>query len=157
MKIRLKKSQGFTLIELMIAIAIIGILAAVVYPSYQSSIRKSRRADAKAALSELANLQEDFFVKRNGYATLFNELGNFPSFNESNEDKSLGVLALKGTDLISKDNYYRITLEPPDTARRFTLTAIARQETPQREDTECARFSINEQNEKTSTPKTDCW
>jgi type IV pilus assembly protein PilE len=50
--------KGFNLIELVIAIAIIGILAAVAYPSYNDSVRKSRRAEAKAALTEVAQWLE---------------------------------------------------------------------------------------------------
>lgn len=52
------KPKGFTLIELMIVLAIIGILAAIAYPSYRDSVRKSRRADAKTALLELASWME---------------------------------------------------------------------------------------------------
>lgn len=49
---------GFTLIELMIVVAVVALLAAVAMPSYQDSVRKARRADAKAALSQAAQFME---------------------------------------------------------------------------------------------------
>lgn len=54
----MRRVAGFTLIELMIVIVIVGILAAIAYPSYQNSVRKSRRADAHAAISALQQGQE---------------------------------------------------------------------------------------------------
>jgi type IV pilus assembly protein PilE len=55
----MKQSQsGFTLIELMIAVAIVGIGAAIAYPNYQDSVIKSHRAEAKAALMEIVNFME---------------------------------------------------------------------------------------------------
>jgi type IV pilus assembly protein PilE len=64
----MKQTQpGFTLIELMIVVAIIGILAAIALPSYQDSVRKSRRADAEGVLLGLANAMERHFtVKSDG-------------------------------------------------------------------------------------------
>ena len=49
---------GFSLLELMIVVVVIGILASIAYPSYIDSVRKARRADAKAALSQLAQFME---------------------------------------------------------------------------------------------------
>jgi len=64
----MKKQQlGFTLIELMITVAIIGILASIAYPSYQDSVLKSRRADAKGALLGFANAMERHFTETNTY------------------------------------------------------------------------------------------
>ncbi len=54
------KTDGFTLIELMITVVIIGILAAIAYPAYTESINKARRADGKTALLELQNRMEKF-------------------------------------------------------------------------------------------------
>jgi type IV pilus assembly protein PilE len=64
----MKQNQiGFTLIELMIAVAIIGILASIAIPSYQDSVKKSRRADAKSALLSLANAMERHFTETSSY------------------------------------------------------------------------------------------
>ncbi len=61
------RGSGFTLIEMMIAVGIIGILAAIAYPSYLESVRKGRRADAQAALVGLAAAMEREFMKANTY------------------------------------------------------------------------------------------
>ena len=61
-------SRGFTLVELMIVVAIVGILAAVAYPSYQDSVRKSRRADGKTALLQSVQVAERWFTQNNTYA-----------------------------------------------------------------------------------------
>ncbi len=58
---------GFTLIELMIVVAIIGILATIAYPSYQDSVKKSRRADAKSALMGFVNAMERYYTENNTY------------------------------------------------------------------------------------------
>lgn len=58
---------GFTLIELMITVAVIGILASIAYPSYQEYVRRANRADAKAVLLETAQLMERNFTEANRY------------------------------------------------------------------------------------------
>ena len=58
---------GFTLIEVMITVVIIGILASIAYPSYQESVMKSRRVDAQGALLGFANAMEHYFTVHNTY------------------------------------------------------------------------------------------
>jgi type IV pilus assembly protein PilE len=60
--------RGFTLIEVMIVVVIIGILAGISYPSYRSYMVQSRRSDAQVALSQAANQQERYFTECNRYA-----------------------------------------------------------------------------------------
>lgn len=62
-----KSSAGFTLIEVMIVVAIIGILAAIAYPSYQEHVRKAKRADAQTALMELSQFMERHYTSNGRY------------------------------------------------------------------------------------------
>lgn len=74
----MKKESGFTLIELMIVVAILGILAGIAYPSYQGYLEKTRRADAKGALVSFANAMERHYTENytyEGAATGGNDTG----------------------------------------------------------------------------------
>lgn len=70
-----KSVRGFTLIELMIVVAVIGILAAIALPSYQDSVRKGKRAEGRAALTELLLQQERFMTQNNTYLRFDNTGG----------------------------------------------------------------------------------
>ncbi|WP_281355939.1 type IV pilin protein [Azoarcus taiwanensis] len=79
------RQNGFTLIELMIVVAVIGILAAVAYPSYQEHIRQARRADAQTALLELSQFMERYYTTNGRYV---DGAGNRPAlpFTQSPKD-----------------------------------------------------------------------
>ena len=68
-----KTTNGFTLIELVIGIAIIGILASIAYPSYMNQMRQAKRTDCEAGLMQLASAMERDFSRRNAYRDIIND------------------------------------------------------------------------------------
>ena len=90
------KEQGFTLIELMIAVAIIGILAAVAYPSYQNAMVKNRRAAAQTALMDIAQKEQQYLVDNRSYVALSGLSYTVPS----NVSQYYNVAATPGTDTV---------------------------------------------------------
>jgi type IV pilus assembly protein PilE len=127
------QQNGFTLIELMIAVAIVGILAAIAYPSYQDSVRKSRRADVEGVLLGLANAMERRFTETNSY---------------------VGAVAPPAT-------YYTVTI-PVATASSYTLNAAPIVTGPQAND-KCGTLTLDQTGAKgitggaTGVTATDCW
>ena len=77
-------NKGFTLIELVIAMAIIGILASIAYPSYLDYITRARRQDGQTALLELANQMEQYYANNNTYQTATIATGNPSDIQSSN-------------------------------------------------------------------------
>lgn len=68
-------NSGFTLIELMIVVAIVTILASIAYPTYNNSILKGRRAEGRTALAELMQQQERYMTQNNAYYAFSNAAG----------------------------------------------------------------------------------
>ena len=80
------RNQGFTLVELMIVVAIVGILASVAFPSYVESVRKSNRADAKSTMLQVASQEERYYTENNVYGTV-TAIGNAASPVQSSSGK----------------------------------------------------------------------
>lgn len=143
-------SRGFTLIEVMIVVLIVGILAAVALPSYQDSVVKSRRAEAKAALLDLQNRMERYFIDKNTYATAC--ITGVSGCTAANS-----VLGSTTTE----NGYYTLSITNA-TATGYTLKAAP--QGPQTKDTKCKTLSLTNTGTKavegspapTSTAA-DCW
>ena len=69
--------RGFTLIELMIAVAVLGILAAIAFPAYQSQVRKGNRAAAQGAMMDIANKQQFYLSSQRQYAAALSDLAGY--------------------------------------------------------------------------------
>lgn len=89
------KQRGFSLIEVMIVMAIIGVLFAVAYPSYQQHMIETRKADGLSIINKVIQAQERFYVNRLTYTIDLTELG-FASAN----------------NLPSEERYYLVTAAP---------------------------------------------
>ena len=87
----MRNLKGFTLIELMIVVAIVAILAAIAYPSYQEQVRKNRRAQAKADLMEVSQALERKFTTDRTYVGY-----NFPASMGSSDFYTLGFSGSAG-------------------------------------------------------------
>lgn len=133
----LKKQRAFTLIELMIVVAIISILAAITYPSYQDSVRQARRATAQADLLELANFMERTFTESNEY----DPTGFALPFSDSPKT---------GT------TFYDLSLSAVNTTT-FTLQAAPVASSAQAADT-CGNLTLTNAGVKGSVgPVASCW
>jgi len=87
------RPRGFSLIELMIVVAIIAILAAVAYPSYQNSITKSRRSDGITIINQVLQAQERYFTQNMTYTSDLTDLGYGAAANVPSPDGYYQVTA----------------------------------------------------------------
>lgn len=120
------KQKGFTLIELMVVVAIIGILVSIAYPSYQDSITRSRRADAKAALVGFASAMERHFTVNNSYCGA----GTIIAGACATASTGTASIYSSTSPIDGSIAYYNLTIEPsaqavviPVTANSYNLRA----------------------------------
>jgi type IV pilus assembly protein PilE len=117
----MKKSAGFSLIELMITVVIIAIVTSIAIPSYREHVKRTMRTDATTALLRLAAEQEKFYIANNAYTI------------------DLGDLNIDGTD----EGLYTLAIESDDVTLNFTASAAAKSGESQANDGDCQTFTID--------------
>lgn len=94
------RSNGFSLVELMVALVVAGILAAIAYPAYTSHLQRSRRADALAALTVVMQAQERYRSNVSSYAALLTDLNlNIPDITPHYQITLSGIGATPSFDI----------------------------------------------------------
>lgn len=143
----LSLEKGFTLIELMIVVAVIAIIAAIALPSYDDSVKRGKRSEGKGYLLDLASQQETFYAQNLSYA-----------------NSITGSTQLNNTSASSTEGHYTVTLATSPggcvhtgiKCRTFTLTA-----TPTFTDASCTTLTYTNAGVKgyTGTAGTvnECW
>jgi len=138
----MKKHKGFTLVELMIVVAIIGLVSAIAFPSFDAYMKKGRRTDALHELARLADLQERFYPQGNTYSNSLSGLGT----------------GLVDPHITPGGNY---SITTTGGVAGFVLTAVAI--AGQANDDDCKTLTLNSIDQRTATDSgggdstSKCW
>lgn len=136
----MSRNRGFTLIELMIAVAIIAIIAAIAFPSYLKSAQKGRRSDAKSALTQATQALERCYTQ-------------YGTYNSGN----CAEVTTLTSGTTSQQGYYTISFaaaSTDDTATTFKVSATAINSGPQAKDTGCTLMTLDNQGNQGPS---GCW
>ncbi len=134
--------HGFTLIELMITVAIIAILAAIALPSYQDYVRKGRRADAQSFMQEVVARQQHFLLDRRAYGT---------SITAATSAGGLGM-----TVPTNVSGFYGVAIATDNTTAPPSFTLTAAPSGSQAYD-KCGTLTLDHRGVKTATGSGVCW
>jgi type IV pilus assembly protein PilE len=133
---------GFTLLELLVVIVVLGLLLSIAVPNYSAYVERSRRSDARSALLEIASAQERIYFERNQYTGTVTDVWSHQI----------------GGKAVSSEGFYEIEVVLTDKdPNRFTATA--RVQGKQAGDADCTSFSIDDTGLKSATgdTATECW
>jgi len=134
----ISKIKGFTLIELMVVVAIVGILSAIAYPSFTEYVRKGNRTDARATLLQIAQTLERCYTQFSAYNN-----ANCPILHEASINSAEGL--------------YTVGVVSSSTA--YTLTALPVAGRAQAADLKCATLTLTHTGARgaTGTAVAECW
>jgi type IV pilus assembly protein PilE len=148
-----RRQVGFSIVELMVAVAILGVLAAIAIPAYNSQVRKSRRTDARTALLDLAGREEKLNSTMSIYSANFTQLG----------------WATTATWMPVGSGYYQVSIVVgvprlgSGLPYTYTLTAVPTGGSDQLNDTACQKFTVDNLGTQKSYDSTNadtstvCW
>ena len=132
---KLLRFSGFNLVELLIVLAIVGILATIAVPSYQHYVRTTRRFEATSTLLRYQLEQADYYTQHSQYA---NDISQLPAPDGVNANTFA-------------DDYYTYSIS---TENNYTLIATAKDSGSQAKDVNCKKLTINRQSVKLPA---QCW
>lgn len=136
------KQSGITLIELMVVVVIVGILAAIAYPSYRDQVRRSNRSEAKIALEQKAQAMEKCFTR--------------------SMDFTSAACAPARATVATPGGFYSVGIDPGTATTATTFALLATAQGGQTSDVECMNFMLTETGQRdvsgslSATPER-CW
>jgi type IV pilus assembly protein PilE len=158
MKRKMRKQSGMTLIEVLVTVAIVGILAAIAIPSYDSYTRKTRRAGAKTTVEHVRGLMEQYYINNKSYTADLSKLGftnSTPHIDKTGEE--ITSAGFPGA-------VYLITVTVPGVTycSNCNYEIVATPQNTQADDTDCAIMWFNALGQKGAVDSggastTSCW